>query len=516
MVREGSLLPIFCLNLALFKMAEIPFIIDGAAQIVMCVSKTTTCADVIAKLPNLQVPLAVFLSAEGVERELPGKTKLLKVLRANASSNNVEFVIKQSTIKTQKSPGLGRKRLSRDSLKKVSDLAFYVRYQKKKVEVIRSKAEGTPHKTHIKRLTTHASTNSMDAFLAKADLDEMARFLSFCGQVTTERLTGHSAKRTQSTNQTETADHVTGVKLSPKRKFNTPKRTMSTCSSSTGTACSSDTGYQSAPSETSSTKSESKLSNKPRRTVLLKDDDNGPKHSTPVVASRHQRRSQDKLDCTLTDEYLERMDECEGKSIIMERFIADQTLAAGNDDHRPIPTHRLPDQQSLSVFRGKKENHRFLLEKNCESFTQTEACDLGQFLPSRMSDLTAQRTLRRESAFANLRKCTETNRFSLPAASFACSARISTDDEFSYSFNCTFPAIDEHQSLDFSYSFTVSEESDVTCNFFRNENTASDDSLWSFEKTKPSFCGDQLDLTCLEINEHERNIGCYDSLLSDI
>ena len=80
------------------KSQQIPFIIDGVARIMKSVSKTTTCSDVIAKLPTLQVPLAVFLSVKGDEKELPGKTKLLKAWRANAASKNVAFIIQRSNM----------------------------------------------------------------------------------------------------------------------------------------------------------------------------------------------------------------------------------------------------------------------------------------------------------------------------------------------------------------------------------------------------------------------------------
>ncbi|KAH3705248.1 hypothetical protein DPMN_080316 [Dreissena polymorpha] len=89
-------------------MAEIPFIIDGAARIMKSVSKTTTCSDVIAKLPNLQVPSSGYSCQLKVSRgNFRKRLSCLKVWRAHAASKNVEFVIKRSEIKKQLSRKVG-------------------------------------------------------------------------------------------------------------------------------------------------------------------------------------------------------------------------------------------------------------------------------------------------------------------------------------------------------------------------------------------------------------------------
>ncbi|KAH3705249.1 hypothetical protein DPMN_080317 [Dreissena polymorpha] len=141
-------------------------------------------------------------------------------------------------------------------------------------------------------------------------------------------MTGHSAKRTQSNTQTETADHhdrhetiaetESSTRQAARCLLGLPPREPSVPQTpdTSPPHVRRQVKYQKVNSHTNAA-----------RTVLLEDDDKGPKHSTPVLASRQQRRSQEeKLECTLTEQYLERMQECEGKSIIMDKFMADQTL----------------------------------------------------------------------------------------------------------------------------------------------------------------------------------------------
>ncbi|KAH3864296.1 hypothetical protein DPMN_027312 [Dreissena polymorpha] len=430
------------------KSQQIAFIIDGAVRIVKTVSKKTTCADVIAKLPNLQVPLAVFLSAEGVAKELPGKTKLLKVWRANAASKNIEFVIKRSEIKMQRS------RKSLGATLRRGSFCFLRKVPLKKMSTVQ--VPSIPD-TLKKVSTTCIENNSFK-----------------------------SGTR---------VENSTSVKLSLKSKFTTPHKTMSDRAISTGTIFSTDTGYNSISSGESSQESNQKKTSKctknRHRIVLLEDDVNGPRHSTPVSVKRTQKRS---LDCTLT-EYLEQLDEYRGKSAMMHRFLADQTLTSNSKRQRL-------DRESLSSIHDRKERCRFLWERYCDSDTESEASDDSEFIPSNMIDFTRTTELRRESAFSDLRKCS--SRFSLPATRFSLPTRVATGviDEFDYSFNCSFPRMDGDGCED--YSSNAGERANVITAVCRNDDPVTDERLDSFMKTTTSFSSDNLELNVLERNVLER------------
>ena len=91
-------------DLSMFQMTStkriqyynIPIQIDGKTKIVKSVTKSTTCNDVINKLPKTDAPLAVFQSVNGEVKELSGKTKFLKVWRSYGSAKKVTFIVKKS------------------------------------------------------------------------------------------------------------------------------------------------------------------------------------------------------------------------------------------------------------------------------------------------------------------------------------------------------------------------------------------------------------------------------------
>jgi hypothetical protein len=134
----------------------------------------------------------------------------------------------------------------------------------------------------------------------------------------------------------------------------------------------------------------------------------------------------------------------------------------------------------MPIFSNQEEKCRFLWDQNCDSDSDSESETSEQFrchdiafhaesTSNQVTTLPARhRTLRRESAVSNL------NRFSLISGDAGLD--MSTDETgFDYSFNCSFPKMDESQfSLDLSYSFDDSE----------NETNASDHNVDSFVKIK--------------------------------
>jgi len=542
------------------KTQTIPFVIDGAARIVKAVTKTTTCNDVISKLPKLEVPLAVFLSVNGTEKELPGKTRLRKVWRANSSSKQVEFVIRKSDgakhqamkgapkviedksrCEVQRSESSVSDHLSRDALQKVSDLAFFIRYQKKKIQNFNktSLVESDTHEISNKdnklrrRLTIQSSASSMDAFMAKTDLDEMARFLSFCGHVTTEKLSQAASRQRTNSGSTDDSDDVpkkknkssdlmssfTNMKLSLKKKFKSNEK-LCKRTTSTGTIQSTDTGYSSkgSQSDVRSTTSQTETPNKrahtlhKRHTRLMEDTAEGPRHSTPVTAGRQRRRTSQKFECTLTQDYLGDLeDECQGKSVILERFMADQTLAA---------VHQTPEDVCVPVVEyptlpNQKDRCRFMWERFCDSDDESVDSDVSDnfdcaFMDPAAVDALRQQTLRRESAFTDLRKCTSSARFSLPAFP----QHTPAIDTFDYSFDCSFPRMDDSHSVDHEARNDVIDDE-----MFGDNNPVSDESLDSFMKTQTS--GLECDVTTENVLEHnisglDEGLGSFTSSFLDL
>ncbi len=75
---------------------EVTFVLYDQTTVVKMVTKTTNCADVINTIPPQPERLSVFESVGGVEKELPGKTRILKVWRTQGAKSGVQFVIKKS------------------------------------------------------------------------------------------------------------------------------------------------------------------------------------------------------------------------------------------------------------------------------------------------------------------------------------------------------------------------------------------------------------------------------------
>ncbi|KAH3836510.1 hypothetical protein DPMN_109881 [Dreissena polymorpha] len=499
--------------MALFKLSKtrnVPFLVDGAVHTMKGVTKSTTCDEVIAKLITKQDPnMAVFLRVHGVAKELQGKSKILKVIQhvqSYETLKNVELIIKnveniaktsakqitdcdQSHVKQgQYSIQRNSSRLSRESIKKISDLAFYVRYQMKKVQLLKntekSNAYNVPRNKSHRLMTSHASTNSMDAFLAKIDLDEMSHFLNFCERVAQEKLEKGTLKG-RITKELEAIKRQSSNRRVYLQRKPTPSNKQPTRSTSTGTIESTDTGYSSVGSETETQvtvacKTES-IAIKPCR-VQIEDDSNVPRHSTPVASFSHIKRVKEMHECTLSEQLLKGLNELHGKSVIMERFIADQTCASSST---VVVRKSMPfDDVQNDTWVGYNE------------LQMSDSADV-----TRHSEIVGPRKMRRESAFTNLNKCTSSTRFSLCA-----NPQVNRSSQFDYSFNCSFPLMDEHQSIDFTYSFTETDTSDVIDEVIRAKSCKTDEIVNYYKRRNTSVLGEDLNITKCEKNIFEANI----------
>ncbi|MES9884748.1 MAG: hypothetical protein ABW185_28210 [Sedimenticola sp.] len=74
----------------------IRFVIGDLGTVFRTVTKTTTCDDVINSLPPQREQLAVYESLNGVEKELSGKTRILKVWRTHGVKSSVDFFIRKA------------------------------------------------------------------------------------------------------------------------------------------------------------------------------------------------------------------------------------------------------------------------------------------------------------------------------------------------------------------------------------------------------------------------------------
>ena len=499
---------------------DIPIIIDGKAKTLKSVTKFTTCDDVINKLPKTGAPLAVFQTANGEVKELKGNTKLLKIWRSHGSSKKSVLLVKQSEGRKTRRLSLnifggrnsrkGLEPASKDKLKQVSDLAFYVQYQKSKLQKMANSKESSDVR-NMQKMKSTSSMDSMDAFLAKADHQNMGQFLDVCSGVTSRHLGGtpkvkHSETETPRMRLDRTAikDSLKNMRLGFKKTL-TSNLSFASKTTSASTLKSTDTGYQSQASDMRSRASDK---HQLPTTALLQDSDGMPRHSTPVTCSskRGIKReiADETLDITLTTPKIPRFDENEGKSVLMERFMNDTTIceASRRGQHRNSNQNVVSNMYTseLVLFRSQEEKCRFYWNQSCDSDSDSSCCDDDSCLSAHdldeafveycdnvgtFDDLSEPipRKLRRESALSNL------NRFEVCAKPFedTCYDVEPVNSGFNYSFNCTFPEFSYTQ--DFSIDYSCSEtESDLSSSFeedyFRG---VKDMDFYSFMKSRESL-----------------------------
>ena len=495
---------------------DIPIVIDGKAKIMKSVTKFTTCDDVINKLPKTGAPLAVFQTANGEVKELKGKTKLLKIWRSHGSSKKSVFIVKQSESGKTRRLSLNifgarnsRKNLvlaSKDKLKQVSDLAFYVQYQKTKLQKMANTEESFDQR-NLQKVKSTSSLDSMDAFLAKADHQKIGQFLDFCNGVTSRHLGGtpkvkHSESETPRTrlDRAVIKDSLKNMRLGFKKTL-TSNLSFASKTTSASTLKSTDTGYQSQSSDI-----RSRASTKPQlpTTALLQDSEGMPRHSTPVTCSskRGIKReiADETLDVTLTTPKIPRFDENEGKSVLMERFMNDTTICVASKRGQ----HRYSNQKVVRnmytgepvLFHSQEEKCRFYWNQIYDSDSDSSCCDDDSCISAHdldeafvewcddvdtFDDLAEPilRKLTRESALSNL------NRLEVCAKPFedTCYDVEPVNSGFNFSFDCSF------HTHDFSIDHSCSEtESDLSSSFeedyFRG---VKDSDFYSFMKSRESL-----------------------------
>ena len=509
---------------------DIPIVIDGKAKILKSVTKFTTCDDVINKLPKTGAPLAVFQTANGEVKELKGKTKLLEIWRSHGSSKKSVFTVKQSEGGKTRRLSMNifgarnsRKSLetaSKDKLKQVSDLAFYVQYQKTKLQKI-ANSEESADRRNLQKVKSTSSMDSMDAFLAKADHQKMGQFLDFCSGVTSSHL-GSTPKAKHSETETPRTrldravikDSLKNMRIGLKNT-STSKFTFASKTTSASTLKSTDTGYQ---SQSSGMRSRAPAKHQLPTTALLQNSDGMPCHSTPVTCSSKRgikrKIADETLDVTLTTPNIPRFEK-EGKSVLMERFMNDTTICEASKRRQPRDSNQKVVRNMYTsepvLFHSQEEKCRFYWNQSCDSDNDSSCCDDDSCISAHdlneafvewcdnidtFDDLSEQtpRKLRRESALSNL------NRFEVCTKPFedTCYDVEPVNSGFNYSFDCSFPTFSD--THDFSIDYSCSEtESDLSSSFeegyFRGVKGSD---FYSFMKSRES----------LAIHEKSRYFAC--------
>ena len=498
---------------------NIPLVIDGKAKIVKGVTKLTTCDDIINKFPKAGYPLAIFQTTNGIEKELSGKTKLMKVWRSHGSSKKARFVVKQSDGRKMRRMSMnifgGRNShkslepASGDKLKQVSDLAFYVQYQKSKLQKIANSCENSARR-NMQKVKSTSSMDSMDAFLSKADHQKFGQFLDFCTGVTARHL-GDTPKAKQTRPETPRTildravikNSLKTMKLGFKRTL-ASKLSFVSKTTSASTIKSTDTGYQSQASDM-----RSQASTKPR---LPKHLDTGsiPLHSTPVTCPTKRKRdsADDAFDVTLTEPKTSKFDEVEGKSLLMERFMNDTTVCEANKSEQRSDRSKRKSQMNVYtsapvLFRSQEEKCLYYWNQNCDSDSDSScteddlnatAIDLDEAFVEHCDDVASfnelpeqtYRKMRRESAVSNLNKV---DAFPKPLEDTCYHMELNQHNDFNYSFNCTFPEFSDTQ--DFSLDLSCSDsESDLSSLFDDDEyiKGVKDSDVYSFMRSRESLC----------------------------
>ena len=502
---------------------NIPLVIDGKTKLVKGVTKFTTCDDIINKFPKAGYPLAIFQTTNGTEKELSGKTKLMKVWRSHGSSKKAMFVVKQSDGRKTRRMSMNifggrnsRKSLepaSGDKLKQVSDLAFYVQYQKSKLQKIAKSGENSA-RGNMQKVKSSSSMDSMDAFLSKADHQKFGQFLNFCSGVTAQHLSD-TPKTKQIRPETPRTkfdravikNSLKTMKLGFKRTL-TSKLSFVSKTTSASTIKSTDTGYQSQASDM-----RSQASTKPQLPPHI-EPVSIPHHSTSVTCPFKRKRdsADNTFDVTLTEPKAQKFDEVEGKSLLMERFMNDTTVCETNKGERHNDQSKCRRSVYTSapvLFRSQEEKCRYYWNQNCNSdgdFSCTDddfnvtTIDLDEAFVEHCDDVASfnelpeqtYRKMRRESAVSNLNKV---DAFPKPLEDTCYDIELNQHNDFNYSFNCTFPEFSDTQDFSLDYS---DSESDLSSSFDDDEyiRGIKDSDVYSFMRSRES----------LAINEKSRHL----------
>ncbi|XP_045175484.2 uncharacterized protein LOC123536391 [Mercenaria mercenaria] len=197
------------------KYIDVPMKIDGNLKYVKGVSKYTTCGDVIkmvlkkteeGKENGTPEAFGIYESSRGIERLLPAKSRVLKVMRSWGMDADYEFIFrkvntafvapKMSEAKRRK---LTNRQRSTNKYENVEKLAGLVHSHKTRLNKHDADNE------FVKEIYFNDSDSSMDEFISHVDKSNMKGFLNFCGAVSAEEI-----NKLSSASQMEMSRNMTG------------------------------------------------------------------------------------------------------------------------------------------------------------------------------------------------------------------------------------------------------------------------------------------------------------------
>lgn len=197
------------------KYTEVPLKLDGNLKYVKGVSKYTTCGDVIkmvlkktdsGKENGTSDAFGIYESSRGIERLLPAKSRVLKVMRSWGMDDEYEFVFRKvnTTFVVPKLSDAKRRKLtnrhrSTHKYEHAAKLAGMVQSQKTRLN------EHDKNNEIVKEIYVNDSDGSMDEFISNIDRSKMVGFLNFCGAVSSDEI-----NKVSSVSQLDISRNVTG------------------------------------------------------------------------------------------------------------------------------------------------------------------------------------------------------------------------------------------------------------------------------------------------------------------
>ncbi|KAL4229330.1 ras association [Mactra antiquata] len=178
------------------KYTEIPLLIDDNLKYVKGVTKYTTCSDVIKMIlkktergtsDNKSDGFGIYERSRGIERLLPGKGRILKIMRSWGTDGQYELVFRKvnTTFSVPKiSEAKRRKLTNRHRALHAETLAGLVETQKCKLNM--NKANDSCE--FVKEIYFNETDKSMDEFISQVDKSTMNGVLNFCNAVSNEEI----------------------------------------------------------------------------------------------------------------------------------------------------------------------------------------------------------------------------------------------------------------------------------------------------------------------------------------
>lgn len=183
------------------KSKEIPLKFGNNIRYIKGVTKYTTCTDVIkmvlrkmddGKENGGPEAFGIYESSRGIERLLPGKSRLLKVVRSWGMDNNYEFVFRKVN------PGFSLPKLSESKRRKlITRRRDLISKPCASTQRCSSSKYSHPNEFVKELYFNEDSDSSMEEFMSNVHQENMEGILNFCGNVANSQFNKLSSVSTQ-------------------------------------------------------------------------------------------------------------------------------------------------------------------------------------------------------------------------------------------------------------------------------------------------------------------------------